>query len=193
MPLDEEIEIKPASVFNASWIAAHMRDIDREELHCQLHDPKPSIIAHTQLSLSPRFAYQALIRGEPVMVYGMAEFQPGLGHLWAYGTRHMYGALKKVTEHINRDIHEEVFKDSSIHRVECRSISTHLSAHRWIETIGLKFITDLPCYGKNGEDFKLFALTRNEVGYVQHSSPATRPGATNGKRRGAKAKKRRRR
>ena len=189
-----KIEIKPATLFAASWIASNMRQIDKDEIYCQMHEPTPAKLAHLQLNLSPRFAYQALINDEPVMAFGVAEFQPGLGHLWAYGTKRMYGAIKRVTEFINHDIHKEILSDSSVHRVECRTISTHKASHRWLEQIGLKFITDLPCYGKNAEDFKLYALTRNEVGYVQLTPGTTaRSGTKNRKRRRAKAKKRGRR
>ena len=189
--MPDDISIDVATIRETSWIAAHMRDIDKQELYCQVKEEKPTIIAYMQLNTSPRFSYTASIAGEPVMAFGLAEWQPGIAHLWAFGTKRMYGAIKKVTDFINNDIYGQVFADSSIHRVECRSISTHLSAHRWIEKIGLHFVTDLPCYGKNAEDFKLFALTRNEVGYVQHTSPAARSGTSNTKRRRTKGKKRR--
>lgn len=172
-----KVEISPATLRETSWIAANMRPIDKDEIHCQMIDPTAAKIAHSQISMSPRFAYVASINDEPVCAYGLAEWQPGVGHLWAFGTKKIYGAIRDVTDHINDGIYEDVFSDSSVHRVECRSISTHVSAHRWIEKIRLKFITDLPCYGKDAEDFKLFALTRNEVGYVQRTPTATGPAA----------------
>ncbi len=185
-----KVDIEVATVRATSWIARNMRDIDKDEIHCQLKDPTAALIAHQQIALSPRCKYVACVDGEPICAYGMAEWQPGLGHLWAFGTKKIYGVLRDVTNHINDAIYKEIFADSNVHRVECRSIATHTQAHGWLEKIRLHHVADLPCYGKNAEDFKLFALTRKEIGYVQHTDTSTGPRTSNRKRRRAKGKKR---
>ena len=160
-----DVTLTPATLRETSWLAANMRQCDQDEIWCQTYDRNPAQLAHQQLSLSPRIAWVASINDEPVCVYGVAEWQPGLCHLWAWGTPKMYGALRVVTDHIKSELYDTLFQDNRVQRVECRSLATHKAAHRWIKTIGLKEIIDLPCYGKNGETFKLFALTRKDVGY----------------------------
>lgn len=161
-----KVDIVTATIRDTSWIAAHMRQIDVDEIHCQMKDPTPANIAYTQIMTSPRAKYIAKVNGIPACAYGMSEWQPGVGHLWAFGTDKIYGALRDVTNHINDVIYEEIFLDSTVHRVECRTISTHTQAHRWLSSIRLSFVADLDCYGKDAEDFKLYALTRKEIGYV---------------------------
>lgn len=160
-----KVEITPATVREVAWIAVNMRDIDAQEIWCQRPHRSPSRLAYEALSMSPTIKLVAAVNGEPVMCCGVSEVQPGLGWLWAWGTKHFHGAIRDLTEHLLDATRTKLFADADLKRLEARSLVEHTSAHRWIETLGLRYVCDLPCYGKDEEDFKLFALTRNEVGY----------------------------
>ena len=160
-----KVEITPATVREVAWISANMRKIDAEEIWCQRPHRSPSRLAYEALSMSPNLKYVAAVDGEPVFCCGVSELQPGLGWLWAWGTKRYHGAMRGLTDFLLDGPKRELFTDANIKRLEARSIATHTSAHRWIEKLGLRYVCDLPCYGKDEEDFKLFALTRNEVGY----------------------------
>jgi hypothetical protein len=154
----------PATRADVSWIAANMREHDKREIYCQLSHESPQQLAYELLHVSPRIAYTAQIDGAPAIAYGLVEYRPGYGELWAFGIdRLMYGAIRDVTDHINGELHDMLVADKRLQRIECRSMADHRRAHRWIEQIDLSRVCDLPCWGKNGEDFILFARTRREI------------------------------
>ena len=43
------------------------------------------------------------------------------------------------------------------HRAEARSAASHIEAHNWLERLGATREAPLRGYGRNGEDFILFA------------------------------------
>ena len=167
-----EITIKPATKRDTSYVAAHMRQIDRDEIYCQMDKPCPLTLTYYHLTTSKRHAYNAFLKGKPVAAYGLCEPRPGLGELWAFGTDEIYPALRAITDQIRYEITPDVFADERVKRVECKSSFAHSQAHGWIESIGFRRSPHpLHNWGKNGEHFWLFELTREALGektYEQH-------------------------
>lgn len=159
-----EVTIKPATKRDTSWIAANMREIDKREIYPLMHEDSSLQLAWLQLQLSKRFAVNAFINDEPVCAFGIAEYRPGIGELWAFGTSKIYGAMRAMTDHIRHEMAAKVFADESVWRLECRSSVEHKQAHAWIESIGLEYRCPLDNLGKNGEDYLLFDTSRKVIG-----------------------------
>ncbi len=160
-----QIDIRNATIRDVSYVAMHMRKRDADEIWCQRSHRSAPTLAHECVKTSLRYGYCAYVSDEPVAAFGVG-FVPGIpwvGHLWAYGTRRMPRAIRTITDHFRYRVGPELMADRDVLRVECRSLSTYAPAHRWIRAFGLKECCELYAFGKNGEDFKLFALTRGEL------------------------------
>lgn len=147
-----------------SWVAAYMRDIDKREIYAIQSHERSEYLAYQCIHHAPRWKFNAFIDNVPVAAYGIIEPRQGMGELFAFGTKRIYGAMRAMTDHIRNDIAKEVFADEQIQRLECRSSVEHKQAHGWIRSIGMFDSTPLDCYGKNGEDYILFEVTRKSIG-----------------------------
>lgn len=159
-----DVVIKPANLSMTSWVAAYMRDIDKREIYPMQTHERSEYLAYQCVHLAKRWKYNVFIDNVPVATYGILEPRQGLGELFAFGTKRIYGAMRVMTDHIRNEVAKEVFADQSIHRLECRSSVEHKQAHGWIKSIGMFESRPLDNYGKNGEDYLLFEVTRKSIG-----------------------------
>jgi hypothetical protein len=97
--------------------------------------------------------------GTPIAMGGVALLQPKIGTAWMVGTERMIEKRLEVTKHCKQGIKKSL--DSGlVHRVHAFASGLHYRTHPWLLAIGLKQETILKKWGKGGEDFILFSLTR---------------------------------
>lgn len=166
------ISIERACARDVSFVAAHMRDADRREIYCQRADDNARAMAVTMTYTSPVHCYAAFEEGSPVAVFGAGELHPNMWTAWAFGTPRMRRAIPAVSRHIRNEMIPAIL-EAGAYRCEVRSIIDHDIAHRWLEGLGAVRESKLPGYGKNGEDFVLFAWRRDQFADLAEAVPGT--------------------
>lgn len=156
------IQLGPATLRDATYIVANMRDTDRHEVYCQLPDGMDDW----------RVAYFLLMNGEayaarwtrqdgrefPVMFFGVQPMNAVALAIWALGTKHAWRAVPAVTRFVIDDLVPRKL-EQGYRIMEARSIEGHTQAHRWMESTGAHRIGKPFEYGRNGELFHLFRWT----------------------------------
>lgn len=101
----------------------------------------------------------AIIRdGSPVALLGVVPVWPGVGQAWLIATPEVgnYGVeVMRVSKRIIKTL-----LDLEMHRIHAYSAAFHTQAHRWLEMTGFRRESTLKQYGKTGEDFYCYAITR---------------------------------
>lgn len=154
------VEIIPASFRDLSYIAAHIRPEDREEVECQtgpLHYVDLAAMHYRDN------ANVALVNGNPEAAFGASRIAGDhYWTAWMWGTKRIRRAVPAIGHYVRNTMIPELL-DRGAMRVEARALATHHSAQRWLEAMGATRRCDLPCFGMNGESFVLYDWTRDEV------------------------------
>lgn len=154
------VVIERAGVREISFVAAHMRDADRREIYCQRANDNARELATTSAYVSPLHCYAAFEGGSPIAVYGASEQHPRMWTAWAFGTPRIRRAIPAISRHIREHVIDALLA-SGANRVEVRSIADHDIAHRWLESLGAEREGLLKGFGRNAEDFVLYAWRRD--------------------------------
>lgn len=157
------IDIVPATLSEYSFIAANMRQEDQDEIYCQL-PPEATSLDIAIFSLSGRFAYTARWRGKAVAAFGFSQLSlcGSVYSGWMWGTRDLPRAVPRISRYSWAVIAPKLVA-AHVRRVEVRSRSGHLEAHKWLTDVGAKWECKLLDYGRDGEAFELFVWTETEV------------------------------
>lgn len=153
------VSMQPATLRDASYVAANMREVDRAEIFCQLApDARSETLAYMSLNGGGQ-QWCAWLEGEPIACWGWSQLTYAGGILWAWGTNDFVKAVPAIT---NAAINELVpmFDEAGMQYLEARSMVGHDEAHRWLKLLGGVPSCTLPTYGRNGEDFVLFTWSR---------------------------------
>jgi hypothetical protein len=78
-----EVEIRPVRPDDLDYVANHLRPQDVAEVRAHGHSPLDALRYSAGVSA---ICHAALLDGEPVAVFGVAELEPGLGSPWLLGT-----------------------------------------------------------------------------------------------------------
>lgn len=151
------IEIKPATLRDASYVMACLRPSDLEEVLCQVPDTvKMHEMAYHLLMGSD--AYVASYNGQPAMFFGTSPINAACLSVWALGTRHMHRTVPAVTRFLIDHLEDRMAQ--GYHTMEARSLMDHTMAHRWIIGAGGRASGEPFVFGKDGEKFLLFRWTK---------------------------------
>ena len=147
----------------ATWrdvldVSLSMRSDDLAEVMATRWNEDPFEFA-AECMRAPGVRLVARHEGVPVAVGGVATWQPGVGQAWMVGTEDV-GLVGVEIAHACRKSIKALFETGTIHRIQAFSAATHKRAHRWLRAIGLHEESRLPMYGKNGEEFIIFAVTK---------------------------------
>lgn len=137
-------------------VCVDMRPEDREEIFALRWSDNPMDLAEDTMAV-PGAKWAVHLAGVgPVAVYGAAPMWPGVWSMWLFGTPHFQRIGGRLSHHIQR-VMLPALAIAGAHRAEARSLSTHTKAHEWLEALGARREATLEGYGKNGEDFIVFA------------------------------------
>lgn len=151
------VAIQPATLRDACFIAANMRQADRREIEAVFQFDQPAQIAAALLHVSGDLAFTASIKGQPVACFGVALTFPHCGTAWAYGTDRLPRVAPAITRYCLTTLGPEL-RHRGVHRVEIRSIVDHDISHRWLESMGAVREGVAQCYGRNREPFVQYAF-----------------------------------
>jgi hypothetical protein len=165
--IGDRIHIGHATNRDASWVTAHMRSGDRQEVSCQF--PAATDLELGVALASEQDAFIAYRDGHPVMLFGVSPMcQVGLS-VWALGTDQCKRVIPHVTRFFINELMPRKMKEG-FKWMEARSISTHYEAHEWMRKTGAEPRLTLQDYGNGGEDFILFRWTKSSY----HTAAARR-------------------
>jgi hypothetical protein len=154
--LSEKTHILPVDALSVMRVCSNMRPADREEIFALRWSDNPMDLAEDTLAVrGPKWVAHVDKYG-PVAVYGAAPMWPGVWSLWLYGTPDFDRCGGSLSRHLRR-VMMPALAIAGAHRAEARSLSTHTEAHSWLERLGGRREATLHGYGKNGEDFEVFA------------------------------------
>ena len=155
------VEIRPATLRDVSFVAANMRECDREEILCQVAPgTKPAEIA--AFCIGRGQSWTAFLNGLPCGAFGFSEISDGVLNGWAFGRPGFERCIPAVTRYVFREVVPGWFS-AGIRRIEVRTIESHESAHRWLEAAGAKRCCTLEDWGRGGERFYLYAWIAKAV------------------------------
>lgn len=156
------VTVAPATLRDATYIVANMRDMDRREVMCQVG------VGTTDMQI----AYFLLMNGEayavrwtdrdgrehPVVFFGVQPMNAVALSIWALGTKHAWRGIPAVTRFVIEELVPRKMREG-FRIMEARSIDGHAQAHRWMESTGAHRIGEPFEYGRDGELFHLFRWT----------------------------------
>jgi hypothetical protein len=142
-----------------SHVTARMRQADKDEIYATRWDDDPERLAKTVVSFDPTGFVVLADDGEPVSVFGVYQMWPGVFSVFMFATDRWNEVSVGMTKFVMRDMIPSVMSGAFV-RAECRSLSTHTQAHRWLEMLGAYKESEQLCFGKNGETFFTYVWTK---------------------------------
>ena len=155
--------VTPATLPLVMSVLVHLRREDRTELEATW----PSwVTREAWADALTRAPGVHLVAGDkavgPIVVFGVLRLWPGVGSAYAAATDHWFRIARPLTRYVRDCLAPQMRQE--FHRIECRSLASHIRAHRWIEFLGGRREAVLEGYGQHGEDFVQFAWTRRAGG-----------------------------
>lgn len=138
-------------------VAAHMRAMDRREVYGLHWFDDPDSLVHRMMTMAP-LAWVALApdNGEPVYAFAILPVRPGVWAMGGFGTDRFPVIARPLTR-FTRHLIVSTLADDFGHRIECVSIAEKIDGHRWLESLGAQREGVLHAYGRNQEDYIMFA------------------------------------
>jgi len=140
-------------------VAQRLRPLDRKECLALLWgDDEMAIARHAMAAGEPGWIAHAS-DGEPVYAFGMTPTRPCCWACWGFGTMRfpevMIGVSRFVKFHLVPGL-----LDTDALRMELLCLAEKVEAHKWLRLLGARETIELPCFGRNGEDFKMLVWRR---------------------------------
>jgi len=148
-------------------VCFNLRADEREQVQAYTGQPYDPEILAVQLAAKTGPAWMLCEDEHPIGIAGFDFIRPGVWQDWMVGTDHAWEKhWRAMTRHTKRCMDAILKQDA--HRLQCVSLASRIHAHRWYAVIGLAPEGTLKGYGANGEDFIMFARTRETE--IQHGS-----------------------
>lgn len=147
-------EIHPINYGNTLYIAKRMRALDREEIFATRWNDSEESLCEEAVAV-PGMSFIASKNGEPVAAGGAVPMHPNVWSMWMFATDKWGSVALTVTKFVKRWLIPAV-EHTGAYRLECKSMGTHVVAHKWLDSLGATRESVLERYGKNGEDFYIF-------------------------------------
>lgn len=167
---------RPALPEEIYEVAMNMRQRDYDEILCVTWaDEREELAEYLMFALKDHENVYAFgDSDDAVGIVSYLPLRPGVWHLGLFATDNFQKVGSFLTRCVIRDIIPALDRGNA-HRVEAQSIEGYDQVHRWLEFIGLKKESDLPGFGRNGENFVNFTYVRK---------PGAKPGSLKWRRPG---------
>lgn len=152
------MRLGPLSPDLVAYVVEHMRAWDRREIFATRRDGDEDLCADVMRAGVVSWC-AGDDQGEPIACLGCMSMWPGVWSMWFFATDNVGEIGLPVTRLIKRSILPMLWEGGA-HRLECRSMDGHTEAQEWLETLGAKREGTLKCYGRDGEDFHVYAWER---------------------------------
>jgi hypothetical protein len=140
------------------YVCANMREWDRREIFATRWDDDPAALADDCFR-GGEFSY--LFGTErPIGIIGAIPLWRGVWSVYMFATDEFLQVGLPLTKWVRRVMIPALTEDMGCHRAQCHSIEGHTDAQRWLEANGVHREAPARGYGRNGEDFWVYAWTR---------------------------------
>jgi hypothetical protein len=139
-------------------VAKNMRERDRVEFGAVAPvgaDDLPAWLAQ-RFGRRTELLCARTMDGEPVCIGGAIEVRPGSATLLFFGTDRFPEIALPMTRFIRRHYFPSLAA-AGTHRIECVTLDSYHEMQRWLETLGLERESTVRAYGRNREDFAMYA------------------------------------
>lgn len=99
--------------------------------------------------------------GRPAAILGAFPEHPGVWSMYGFGTDDWIKIWRAVTRTALRDLMPDI-RARGAHRIHSLTLSDHKDTHRWIGLLGATHETPMPAYGKEGQDYTMFAWVKED-------------------------------
>lgn len=153
--------ISPARIHDVLYVCRRMDPVERAEqeaIHGQGFDPDEFAMQMYRLGT----CHTARGPDElPRYVGGLVPMHDGVCGTWMVHTPNWRPCVREVLEVCTAALERTLANGT--HRVELRSIATNHRGHAFYRRLGFHEEARLRHYGRNGEDFLVFARLREEI------------------------------
>lgn len=146
------------SIEDALSVARRMRDADRREVHACRWNNDDDGLAYDVVMYDTHMKWVADWNGTPTALIGAVNIWPHVWSVFMVATDDFHHIGFPLTRFVKRDMIPGI-KMLGAKRAEARSMASHVTAHRWLKALGATQEATLRNFGKNGEDFVVFAWT----------------------------------
>jgi len=151
--------IRPLEEESVALVALRMREPDAREIYACRWRRDPLEVARQVCALS-RFGLVAWTPdGDPAAVVCAREEWPGFYQVAMFATSAWPAVAASTTRAVLRGLKPAMLA-AGARRAEARSASTHFFAHEWLIRLGFVAEVRLRDFGRDGEEFILFAWRR---------------------------------
>lgn len=137
-------------------VALNMREADSREILANRFDDNLAAVAADAVKLGGEVGWIAGLEDRPIAAFGCLLMWPGVWSMWLFATDEFRHIGFSMTRLVLRSIVPMLW-EAGAHRLEARSIEGHHDAQRWLEMIGARREATLKGYGRDGQDFHVFA------------------------------------
>jgi hypothetical protein len=157
------MKVGPLTADQIRYVAERMRDRDLAEFSAMSYfDDRESAARYLADSYAeyPGLECVTLDDGTPVGVGGVIWVRPNVASMLFFATDDFDKIVVSLTRHSAKNI----FAPAKViaHRIECFSLASYTQMQQWVELFGLRKEAVLSQYGKNGEDFFVYAWVRGQ-------------------------------
>lgn len=137
------------------YVAANMRADDAAEIYATRRNADPGCLADEAMAIGG-MSWTCGLPGEPICCVGAFQAWAGVWNVWMFATDAFPRIGLSMTK-FARDVIIPAMRDGG-HRAQCYSSEAHATAHKWLEFLGFRSEATLKAYGRQREDFRLYAL-----------------------------------
>lgn len=153
--------IEPASTADVRTVALAMRERDFAEITAT-----NSVGTRDELADLLAFRYggrRDVLVGkhddDPICIGGTIEMWPGVMSLLFFATDDFPKIGRGITRWLKRELFPR-YLDAGIHRIQAISLDGYDEVHAWLRALGLTEEGRFPGFGRNGEAFVQFGMTK---------------------------------
>jgi hypothetical protein len=154
------MKLAPLELPGAIMVCRNLRAADLRELNaCRWADLDPDDLAYEIVRQWGANGPGWLVldrAGMPTALFGATQPWAGMFSAWMVATDNFPAVGLPLTKFVKRVFIPHLC--ARAHRVEARSIDGHAHAHKWLRALGAVEECRIRAYGRDGEDFVVFAL-----------------------------------
>jgi hypothetical protein len=157
------MRVVPVTPDNIRFVAERMRERDLAEFSATSYFGDRENAAQylvDNYAEYPGLECVTLDDGTPVGIGGVIWLRPNVGSMLFFATDDFDKIVVSLTRHAAKNIYAPA--KAVAHRIECFSLATYTQMQQWVEVFGLRPEATLRQYGKNGEDFIVYAWVKGQ-------------------------------
>lgn len=150
------MNLAPITLDSAASVARRMREWDRREIYATRFTEDPLDLAR-HCNIFTKYTWTASLGDDPVAVLGAVPLHPNVWSVFAFATDRFPEIAFPLTKFVRNAMIPALALYEGVRRAQCLSLAGHTDAHRWLTLLGAHQESVVPQFGKEGEDFLVFA------------------------------------